>query len=99
MIELNDGLIRPEAHPHRLPRDYFPGRFEQHTQDLERSLLESNPTFFFAQFAPSKVKLKWAEPHIRRRFRAPSGMGSFVHVGCRQFWSLEQSLPYLSTTR
>jgi hypothetical protein len=64
MVELDNGLVRPEALPNLLARDYFAGRFEKHLQDLEGLLLESNPVSLFAQFAPSTVQLEWAEAHV-----------------------------------
>ena len=64
MTELDNGIVRPEALPNLLARDYFSGGFEQHSQYLEGLLLESNPAPLFAQLAPPKVQLKWAEAHV-----------------------------------
>jgi hypothetical protein len=55
VIELDNGLVRPQALPNLLTRDYFARGFEEHLEYLNRLLLESNPASLFAQLAPSKV--------------------------------------------
>jgi hypothetical protein len=64
MIELDNGVVGPQALPNLLARDDFAGGFEKHSEDLERLLLEPNPATFFAQFASPKVQLKRAETHV-----------------------------------
>jgi hypothetical protein len=79
LIELDNRLVRPEALPNLLPRNYVSGGFEKHSQDLERLLLESNPASLFPQFAPPQVQLKWAETHVRLEFDGLSGIASLFH--------------------
>jgi hypothetical protein len=43
MIELYDGVVRPKALPNLVTRDHFTGRLEEHSKNLERLLLKSNP--------------------------------------------------------
>ena len=58
MIELDNRFVRPKSISKLLARDYLAGGFEEHSQNLERLLLEPDPASLFAQFAPSKIQLK-----------------------------------------
>jgi hypothetical protein len=58
MIEFDDRVVAPQACPDVLPGDHFPGRFEEHPQDLERLLLKPDFVPVLAQLACPKVELE-----------------------------------------
>jgi len=64
VVKFNDRVVRPQTFLDVLPGDYFTRRFEEHSQDLERLLLESNPVPVFAQFSPSNIEHKRAKPYV-----------------------------------
>src|SRR5262249_15635023 len=58
VIKLDDGVIRPQSLPYLLPQDYSPRLNQQHSQNLERLFLKTDPRAVFGQFAGPNVEFK-----------------------------------------
>ena len=66
VIELDDHAVRPKALPDVFACHDLAGGFQEHMQDLERLLLESNGLRSLAQFPGAQVELKRAKSHLCR---------------------------------
>ena len=72
-----------------LAQHRFAGTLYQHSEDLERLFLQSNPAPFFAQFARSDIESKRAKAHNRRCAGALLGVSSLSHPEIHaQNWGL-----------
>ena len=66
MVEIDEGVGRPELLLQLLPGDHIAGTLQQHGQNLEGLLLEFDPQPVPAQLAGVQVGLKGAEAdHLR----------------------------------
>lgn len=58
MIELYDGAAGPESAADLLAQDYLAGTFQQHQQDLEGLIRQTNSCAAFTQFARTHIQVK-----------------------------------------
>lgn len=61
MIEINEGVRRPEGSSQFVPGNNLSRSEQQHFQNLERLLLQTNSQSMLAQFSSSKIDLENAK--------------------------------------
>ena len=66
VIELDDGVVRPEPLPDVLAQHHLARVIEQHEQDLEGLVLKANADSVFAQFGRSNVQLEGSKTQKSR---------------------------------
>jgi len=62
VIEIDEGIGRPQAVAKLVPGHGLARPFEQHGQNLKRLLLKSEPHSLLVQLTGSKIDLEHAEP-------------------------------------
>src|SRR5438445_700925 len=63
VVEIDEGVVRPQFAVQVFARDHFAGTLEQHGKDSERLLLETDAGTVLAQLAGDEVYLKGPKTH------------------------------------
>jgi hypothetical protein len=66
MVEIDEGIGRPNLSPQFLARDHIAGAIQQRRQDLQRLTLQAQPYAALAQFARANIQFEIVETQYAR---------------------------------
>jgi hypothetical protein len=76
VIEVNEGVLRPQLLPKFFAGQNFARTFEQENQYAERLIRQAQAHTGLAEFASLGVRFKGAEPEVPRRMLGSHGKTS-----------------------
>ena len=72
MVEVDEGVSRPEPFAHRIASDHLTRALEEHREQLKRLFLQLEPDAVAPELPRLEIDFEGAEPHTRRD-RRPIG--------------------------
>ena len=70
LVEVDEGVVRPQPGAQFFPGDQFAGSVDQRTQDIERLALQLDAGPVFADFPGNEIDVEHTEPGAPEPIRA-----------------------------